>query len=106
MPAKKQRRLIPEKLLKELYELHEVGVPTSKLVKRLEHITHPVLSNLLAVYSEYVNETDKERKETIYFSLFPAWLDIKRIEVQACPPSWRYVGLFPLGTWSMTDEDD
>ena len=98
-PSKKQRRLIPEPLLKELHELYSLGVPVSKLTKELNDITNPVLTKLLVTYSLYIDETDEDRKISLYANLFPKWLDNDVLEVQACPLNCKFDGYWPQGKW-------
>lgn len=94
----KQRILMSKSLLTELAELARHGVPISRLIRDNSlSISQPVLSKLIQYHDLSITHDDKKLKLTIYYSIFPDWLDTKPI--QNPPSNYSYEGLFPFGIW-------
>lgn len=101
-----KRKLIPEELMIQVFDLVELGVPLAKVLKDKKlNACRPVISKLLDSY-RLATESDCTitAKSKAIASMFPKWLDNKELIVQEQPDGWKYAGRFPMGMW-LSPED-
>lgn len=104
----KARKLLAKRILGRLYHRYAIGVPIAKLIRDSDlDISLPAFTNLINYYEESL---DKEQSiqitNTIADSLFPEWLDPFNDYVQSQPKEWKYIGKFPVGSWSKVFNED
>ncbi len=95
--------LIKQDTLVEIVELHDKGVPISKLIRDFNlSVANPTLQRLISYLNLAIVTSENNQYKTtkiIHKSLFPAWLnDAVGVEVSQ-PQEWYYKGIMPLGEW-------
>ena len=94
-----KRKLVPERVIKEVLHRTELGVTLNAAVK----IVMPEMSNVAAIrlvqkyleYQQCKKEDNEILAERIYDSLFPSWVEDEQ------PEYATYIGVFPYGHWSI-----
>jgi len=104
----KARKLLSKDILQLCWLRYSVGVPIRRLHRDLSlNISIPGFTRLVEFYED---SQDKEQAvsitDTIYNSLFPAWLKDDCKIVQSQPRLWKYIGRFPLGSWLRVENED
>lgn len=95
-----KRKLVPKKVLASCFQLQQLGVPVTKIIRDKNlNITRALLVKLLAHYSIVDAYYGQTNVIAIRNSLFPPWMDHDSQLVQSNPDGWSYVGYFPRGYW-------
>ena len=95
-----KRKLVPQSIIVNIYELTDIGVPLAKVLKDKDlDACRPVIAKLLDAYRlAHKEDMTMKVRGTVMSSLFPVWLQ-ESPEVQEQPDGWKYQGRFPLGHW-------